>query len=358
MNGIRLFAVSLTMFLLAPLALARASVLDEWALPTGVVEADVDAHTGVVYLVQAAPAAVIDKLDPVTGVLTHYDVGTANLQFTQPGGIVQSDDARYVYVTDATHTSIGRLDATTGAFTRFTLPLTGGAQPHALVLDPVDRSIWFTAYGASSTAVVGNLDPTTGALRLWAPNAMPAGVHLDGISALFGSGPTAYVPVPGTNVVVQVTKANTVSTWIVTTPNASDATPVHVGTPSHAPDFAFPSPALASVRHGQPPGAVNLQSIGTDSLHVYASATPGHGYFTGHLGASDEVLDVTLGSFSGTVSTSVVPVIWSANTGAGATFATAVQSSISLVHTAPAVTKTVSGAVTRCDLRRFGLELL
>lgn len=77
-------AVTVMCTLLA--ARAHASTLDEWVLPPGINERDIDVSLGPpVALVQGS--GVIDRFDPSTSTLTHWTVGPTALQFTVAGQI-------------------------------------------------------------------------------------------------------------------------------------------------------------------------------------------------------------------------------------------------------------------------------
>jgi virginiamycin B lyase len=97
-----------------------------------------------------------------------------------PHGIygIASDSRNNVYFTDFADrkaSSVGRIDAKTGAVTLYALP-TEFARPRRVMVDAQDR-FWFAEYRGNK---VGVLDPKTGEIREWeAPTPWSGPYHVD-----------------------------------------------------------------------------------------------------------------------------------------------------------------------------------
>jgi streptogramin lyase len=216
-------ALVLSALCIVPAARVHASTLDEWILPAGVRELDVDASlgpaTGPIAFVQGL-TGVVDTFAPATSTLTHWTVGPAVLQFTVAGQIQMHDDAalhRFVFVTDATHSRIGRLDITGGLYAFWNITIAPARKPHALAVDHPTGQVWFTTYDGIAPPAVAVLSPATGTIRSWTlPAAIATPAHqLDGIVVTRASGTLlVYVAIPQRNELLEINPAAlTARTW-------------------------------------------------------------------------------------------------------------------------------------------------
>jgi streptogramin lyase len=200
----------------------HAQTLDEWILPAGVVELDVDASLGAPVALVQGQTGVIDRFDPSTSMLTHWTVGPAALQFVTPGQIqthipVGSSPRPVVFVTDAPHNRIGMLDVTGASYSSWNVAIAAARTPHALAVDPPTGQIWFTTHDGMNPPAVAMLDPATGVLL---SSALPPGIagpahHINGIVVTRASGPLlVYVAIAELDELVEINPAGwTVKVW-------------------------------------------------------------------------------------------------------------------------------------------------
>jgi hypothetical protein len=213
-------ALILTAVCMVLAARAHASTLDEWVLPPGVRELDVDASLGSPIAFVQGSTGVIDLFTPSTSALTHWTVGPAVLQFTVAGQIQSHNDAagrRFVFVTDATHNRIGMLDITGARYDFWNVVIAPAKTPHALAVDHPTGQVWFTTYDGVNPPAVAVLTPSTGTLQSWtlpAAIAVPAN-QLDGIVVTRASGALrVYVAIPQRNELLEIDPvAGTARTW-------------------------------------------------------------------------------------------------------------------------------------------------
>jgi hypothetical protein len=199
---------------------AHASTLNEWVLPAGTTELDVDASLGPqVALVQGA-TGVIDLFDPTAAALTHWTVGPAVLQFAVAGQLqthINPAGNRFVFVTDAPHNRIGMLDIAGARYDFWNIAIAPARTPHALAVDHPTGQVWFTTYDGVNPPAVVVLDPPTGVFRSWtlpAAVAVPAN-QIDGIVVTRASGTLlVYVAIPQRNELLEINPvALTARTW-------------------------------------------------------------------------------------------------------------------------------------------------
>jgi len=187
-----------------------AATLDEWVLPLGARELDVDASLGPQIAFIQGPTGVIDMFTPAVSVLTHWTVGPAVLQFVVAGQIQSHADAagrRFVFVTDAPHNRIGMLDISGARYDFWNIPIAPARRPHALAVDHPTGQVWFTTYDGVSPPAVAVLDPPSGTIRSWtlpAALAVPAN-QIDGIVVTRASGVLlVYVAIPQRNELLEI----------------------------------------------------------------------------------------------------------------------------------------------------------
>jgi hypothetical protein len=200
-----------------------AQTLDEWILPPGIMELDVDASLGTpVALVQGA-TGVIDRFDPSTSMLTHWTVGPAALQFTTPGQIqvhipIGSAPRPVVFVTDAPHNRIGMLDISGARYRFWDIGIASARTPHALAVDHLTGQVWFTTYDGVNPPAVAMLDPSAGTISSWPllpPIAGPSD-QIDGIVVTRASGALlVYVAIAERNELLEIkyTAVATAQVW-------------------------------------------------------------------------------------------------------------------------------------------------
>jgi len=193
---------------------AHASTLDEWTLPAGIRELDVDASLAPQMGSQIAfvqgPTGVIDLFAPSASALTHWTVGPAVLQFTVAGQIQEHVDiagGRFVFVTDAPHNRIGMLDIGGARYDFWNVLIAPARTPHALAVDHPTGQVWFTTYDGVNQPAVAVLDPPSGTIRSWTPPAALAAVtnQIDGIVVTRASGSLlVYVAIPQRNELLEI----------------------------------------------------------------------------------------------------------------------------------------------------------
>jgi hypothetical protein len=189
---------------------AHASTLDEWVLPPGVSELDVDASLGPQIAFVQGPTGVIDMFAPAASALTHWTVGPAVLQFTAAGQIQTHVDAagrRFVFVTDAPHNRIGMLDISGARYDFWNVLIAPARRPHALAVDHPTGQVWFTTYDGVNPPAVAVLDPPSGTIRSWTLPAALAVVtnQIDGIVVTRASGALlVYVAIPQRNELLEI----------------------------------------------------------------------------------------------------------------------------------------------------------
>lgn len=133
----------------------------------------------------------IGRLDPSTGQFTRYEV-PAN---SNPHNLIVSDDG-YIWYAGNRNGHIGRLDPRTGDVKRFDLPDESVRDPHTLTFND-EGNIWFTAQQSNYVGLLNTRNGEYSLIEVPHPSARPYGIMLDSNDhpwiALFGTNRIATV---------------------------------------------------------------------------------------------------------------------------------------------------------------------
>jgi streptogramin lyase len=189
---------------------ASASTLDEWNIPAGTTELDIDASAGAPIALVQGGTGVIDRFNPLTSTLTHWTVGPGVLQFAVAGQIQTHHDVTgrpFVFVTDAPHNRIGMLDVAGARYDFWNIAIPPAKTPHALAVDHPTGNVWFTTYDGVTQPAVAVLRPATGTIAWWTlpvAIAVPSN-HIDGIVVTRASGTLlVYVAIAQRNELLEI----------------------------------------------------------------------------------------------------------------------------------------------------------
>ncbi len=164
------------------------------ALPSGPNDLALDAHGNVWFTELNADA--VGRLDPRTGLMQHYPLGTKrSVQELLPYGITV-DPEGIVWFTEASNDRLGRLDPATGSIRFFTPP--GPIMPLMEVASDPHGTIWATSF---SSGMLFRFDPRTN--RFTRYSAAPPGTQVGGLYGLALS--------PAGDVWVTILSANTIA---------------------------------------------------------------------------------------------------------------------------------------------------
>ena len=332
-------ALALTM-MCTLLGRAHASTLDEWILPAGTTELDVDASLGTpVALVQGA-TGVIDRFDPSTSTLTHWTVGPAELQFAVAGQIQTHIDAAgrpFVFVTDAPHNRIGMLDVAGTRYDFWNVAIAPAKTPHALAVDHPTGQVWFSTYDGVSPPAVAVLDPLMGTISSW---TLPAAIvavtnHIDGIVVTRASGTLlVYVAIAQRNELLEINPgALTARVWPLRYGN-----PTRIAVNSAGEIFA-PNATANLVLRFRP--SINQETIWFDGAFAFApfvsTDSAGTPFFPASNAGSSFVanLNPAGGTVTGVTPTAFVPAF--ATIAAAANVVAAAPSTVGLALVSPAI---------------------
>ena len=118
-------------------------------------------------------ANVLGRIDATTGDVTEFTLPTEN---SGPHGLV-ADGQGHIWYTGHRVSLIGQLDPQTGDVVEYPMPDPAVTDPHTPIFDQ-EGVLWFTAQNAN---YVGRLDPVSGEVtvkELATPDAMPHGIDV------------------------------------------------------------------------------------------------------------------------------------------------------------------------------------
>jgi streptogramin lyase len=124
----------------------------------------------------ATPAApAIGTIDPASDAITEYTNGLP--AGSSPTAITTGPDgALWFTLALANGMAVGRIDPATGAISTYTAGLTPGLEPGAALIPP-GGALWFTAEESGGSAVIGHVEPTSGAITEYGiPSGSPLGI--------------------------------------------------------------------------------------------------------------------------------------------------------------------------------------
>ncbi len=153
---------------------ADTTQIREWQVPwesTRPRDPSVDTEGNVWFVGQTGH--YVGRLNPTSGVFTRFDLESG----AGPHNVIVGQDGQLWYSGNRSM-HIGRLNPKTGAIQKFPMPDPGARDPHTLVQD-ASGTIWFTVQGGN---YVGRFLPSTGdvhLIQLATPRARPYGIVLD-----------------------------------------------------------------------------------------------------------------------------------------------------------------------------------